>query len=139
MNNLIFEKVWEEDTFIEIKITAKSKYSTSYQMCYVDEDEINKMNEKIAFYIADYSQDIYIEFGEKKGNYTPAFSMEIKKADIYGHVKIEVDLEIDDIDDRSHRCKYFVESELGALENFRQKALNFYNSEIGTKISMFLE
>lgn len=136
-NNITFEKVWADDTLMEIKIIAISKFSISHQMCYIDENSIKKMIDKIRLYLADHSQNVYIEFGEKEGNYTPAFSFELKRADVRGHVKIEVDIEIDDIVDRSHRCKYFVESELGAIERFSQKALNFYESEIGTIISLF--
>lgn len=137
VDNIIFEKVWEDETFIEMKITAISKFSTSYQTCYVDESGINQMIDKINFYLVDSTQSISINFGEKAGNYTPAFSMKLMNADKRGHLKIEVDIEIEDIDDRSHRCKYFVESELGAVERFGQKALNFYQSQIGTSISMF--
>lgn len=137
VDNIIFEKIWEDETFIEMKITAISKFSTSYQTCYVDEGEINQMIVKIKFYLADSSQSVYIKFGEKAGNYTPAFSMKLMRADKRGHLKIEVDIEIEDIDDRSHRCKYFVESELGAMERFGQKASSFYQSQIGTRISMF--
>lgn len=137
VDNIIFEKIWEDGTFIEMKITAISKFSTSYQTCYVDESGINQMIDKINFYLADSTQDISINFGEKAGNYTPAFSMKLMSTDKRGHLKIEVDIEIADTDDRSHRCKYFVESELGAIERFSQKASNFYPSQIGTSISMF--
>lgn len=137
MNNIIFEKVWEDDTSIELKITAISKYATSYQSCYVNEAEIQEMIIKINEYVKDYTKDVYIIFGEKEGNYTPAFSMNLLKADSRGRVKIEVDIEIDDTEDRSHRCKYFVESEIGAIERFGQNALDIYISEIGTSISMF--
>lgn len=137
MNNITFEKLWEDDTSIEVKITAESKFSKSYQMCYVDETELKQMINKINLYITDYSKDVYIEFGEKEGNYTPAFSMKLMKAELNGHVNIEVDIEIDDIADRSHRCKYFVESELGAIERFGQQANDFYKSNIGDSISLF--
>lgn len=137
MDNIIFKKVWEDENFIEIKITAISKFSTSYQTCYIDESSLEHLMSKLNSYFNDYTQNSYIEFGDKKGNYTPAFSMELMGADVRGHVKIEVDIEIDDVDDRSHRCKYFVESELGAIERFSQKAFDFYGSQIGTSIAMF--
>lgn len=35
-----------------------------------------------------------MELGKKEGNYTPAFSMCMMPADMSGHVKIEVDIEI---------------------------------------------
>lgn len=129
--------MWEDESLIEIKITAISKYSTSYQMCYINESELIEMISKINIYINNYTENVYIEFGDKKGNYTPAFSMKLLKADIQGHVKIEVDVEIDDNENRNHRCIYFVESELGAIERFNQQAVKFFKSPIGTTISMF--
>lgn len=138
INNIIFEKVWQDEYLIEIKITAISKFSETYQLCYVNENELKQVTEKISLYMEDYTQDRYIEFGRKEGEYTPAFSMKLMSADKRGHLNIEVDIEIADIDDRSHRCNYFVESELGAIERFGQKLTDFYEAEVGTTISMFL-
>jgi len=42
--------------------------------------------------------------------------MELLPADSSGHVKIEVDVEIDDNDTRSHRCCFYVNTELGQVE-----------------------
>lgn len=63
-----------------------------------------------------YQEACYLEFGHKEGNYTTAFSMKLLPADVQGHVKIEVDIEIDDNDTRSHRCCFYVNSELGLVE-----------------------
>lgn len=136
MDNIIFEKIWEGDKSIELKITAISKYLTACQPCYVNEGEINKMVSKIKEYLSDSTKDMYIQFGEKEGNYTPAFSMNILKADAQGCVKIEADIEIDDVYDRSHRCQCFIESELGAIERFAQKAAVIYKAATGTCVSM---
>ena len=35
MNNLTFEKVWQENDLIELKITAVSKYVQAFQYCYI--------------------------------------------------------------------------------------------------------
>ena len=137
MDNIIFEKIWEDETLIQIKITAISKYITAFQNCYVNKITIEETNKRIKQYIDNYNNDVYIQFGEKIGNYTPAFSMNILKSDIYGHVKIEVDLEIDDTDDRSHRAKFFVVSELGAIEKFRIQFLKILENKIGATISIF--
>jgi len=137
VENIILKKVWEDDTMIEVEITAISKHVTSYQLCYVNEMEMQEMVTKIERYIKDFTKEAYIQFGEKEGNYPPAFSMKLLNANSCGHIKIEVDIEIDDVDDRSHRCKYFVKSELGAIERFGERTLTLYKSEIGTSISMF--
>ncbi|MDE7258755.1 MAG: hypothetical protein K2N77_05900 [Lachnospiraceae bacterium] len=57
-----------------------------------------------------------MEFGKKEGNYTPAFSMCILPVDTSGHMQVEVDIEIADNDTRTHRCCFYVKSELGLIE-----------------------
>ena len=64
------------------------------------------------------NNNCYLEFGIKTGNYTPAFSMNILPVDVYGHLKIEVDIEIEDNDERRNRCLFYVNSDLGYVERF---------------------
>ena len=59
-----------------------------------------------------------MEFGKKKGDFTPAFSLRFLPTDNSGHVEIEIDMEIDDNPDRKHRCKFYIYSELALIEQF---------------------
>lgn len=77
MNNIIFEKVYQDDSLIELKITAESEFVTAYQKCYIEDKELIKISERICDYVHDFNTDCYLEFGKKEGNYTPAFSMYI--------------------------------------------------------------
>lgn len=99
MDNIIFEKVWQDESLIELKISASSEFVSAYQSCYIHD-----------------KKSCYLEFGKKEGNYTPAFTMCIMPADMSGYVKIEVDIEIADNDTRSHRCCFYIKSELGLIE-----------------------
>ncbi|MBD5526433.1 MAG: hypothetical protein HDR04_18945 [Lachnospiraceae bacterium] len=71
MDNIIFKKVWQDDNLIELEISNR-----------------------IQKYIDNCNEPCYLEFGKKEGNYTPAFSMCILLADTFGHVQVEVDIEI---------------------------------------------
>lgn len=116
MDNIIMKKIWQDGDLIELKISASSEYVSAYQTCYIQEVKLEAIAEKISQYTFNYNDTYYMEFGNKQGNYTPAFSMCILPADMSGHVKIEVDIEIDDNDTRCHRCCFYVQSELGLIE-----------------------
>ncbi|WPC42728.1 hypothetical protein [Clostridium sp. JS66] len=137
MNNIIFEKVWQDSDLIELKITAISEFVTAYQSCYVQNNNLEEISEKIRKYSQLYNEDCYVEFGKKNGDYTPAFSMKIMKPDISGHLKIEVDVEIDDINNRSHRCCYYVESELGTIDKLWAKLNKLIADDVGGKVSLY--
>ena len=115
-DKLVFEKIYQDDSLLELKISAKSENVSAYQNCYIQDTELSAISEKIYKYVDNYQEACYLEFGHKEGNYTPAFSMKLLPADVHGHVKIEVDIEIDDNDTRSHRCCFYVNSELGLVE-----------------------
>ncbi len=137
MNNIVIEKIWEDETIIEIKITAISQFVTAYQNCYTDELTLLDISKKIVEFTNNFTKDCYIQIGEKEGNYTSAFSMNFMQANSSGHVNIEMDIEIDDIKNRSHRCKYFVEGELGAIERLGNKLKTLCKSAIGIQISLY--
>ena len=43
--------------------------------------------------LSNFNESYYLEFGQKEGYYTPAFSMCILPADELGHMTVEVDIE----------------------------------------------
>lgn len=58
-------------------------------------------------FLLDLTSEYYVEFGDKRGNSTPAFSLLFLLKDALGHVQIEVDMEIDDNSKRS-RDAFFI-------------------------------
>jgi hypothetical protein len=56
-----------------------------------------------------------------------------------GHITIEIDLEIDDVEDRSHRCVCNVYTELGLLERFAKRIPAVINSKTGFEVSLLEE
>lgn len=121
MDNIIISKLWQDDDLIELDVIAKSKYVTINQSCYVSIEDIIKNSELIEKYVKNSDNEMYIEFGNKKGNYTPAFSLKLFPMDSHGHLIIEADLEIDDNNTRCHRCIFFIEAELGSIEHFAKE------------------
>lgn len=83
-----------------------------------------------------YNEPCYLEFGKKEGNYPPAFSMCLIPADNSGHVKIEVDMEIADNDTRAHRCCFYVNSELGLVEQLGKSLKRMAAGAVGDSVSL---
>lgn len=136
MDNIIFEKVWQDKSLIELKISASSEFVSAYQSCYIQDWKLEETAEKICNFVGKYDESCYLEFGKKEGKYTPAFSMCMMPADMSGHVKIEVDIEIADNDTRSHRCCFYVKSELGLIEHLGKGLKKLIIEQDGIKVSL---
>lgn len=134
MDKMQFEKIWQNDNVIELKISACSEYASAYQNCYIQDTDLKEIGEKICDYVSDHTNSCYLEFCQKEGNYTPAFSMEVLPADVRGHEKIEVDIEINDNDTRAHRCCFYINSELGLVEQLGKSLKWLVTERIGESV-----
>lgn len=137
MDNIIFEKIWQDANLIELKISASCEFASAYQSCYIQDKKLEEIAEKICCFAENFNEACYLEFGKKEGNYTPAFSMCMLPADISGHVKIEVDIEIADNDTRSHRCCFYVKSELGLIERLGMALKKSIIEPDGCEVSLY--
>ena len=136
MDNIIIKKVYDEDGLIELRVQATAEFVNVYQSCYVQSTDLKDYSDVIVEYSKNYSEDCYIEFGNKEGDYTPAFSLNFLKADMRGHVVIEVDMEIADNEERTHRCCFYVKSELGIVTQFGKLLNELVTSEINTEVKL---
>lgn len=136
MDNIVFEKVWQDENLIELKISAISEFVSAYQSCYIQDKVLNEISEKMCKYVDNVQETCYLEFGKKEGNYTPAFSMSILPAEMSGHTKIEVDIEVADNDTRCHRCCFYVKSEIGLIERLGINLKKLVTEAEGSIISL---
>lgn len=136
MDNIILEKIWQEEDLIELKITVNSEYASAYQNCYIQDKNLKTISNSIVEYSCNSKKTCYVEFGKKEGNYTPAFSMYFLPSDEYGHIKIEVDIEIADNNVLAHRCSFYVNSELGLIEKFGMCIIDLITEKEGVKVSL---
>lgn len=134
--NIQIKKIWEDGDLIQLEILCWSEFATARQNCYIQIQDLIKSFEKIQRFIQQPLEKCYLEFGNKSGNYTPAFSMELSSIDKLGHVNIEVDVEIDDNDSRKHRSCFFVRSELGYVEQFGKKLQALGKNPLEHKVSL---
>lgn len=59
MNNLTFERVWQDDDFFQIKVTAQSELITASITSYTYDDYISKLSERLSDFPKDF-EDVYI-------------------------------------------------------------------------------
>ena len=134
-DNITFEKSWEDEYCFEVKIQVESEYASVWQKCYLSDQLVDDLSGIIADFCTGKNENAYFESGSKSGKHTPAFSFRLSH-DGKGHVTIETDMEIDDVDDRSHRCTCSVNTEIGLLEQFGTRILRLKRGEIGTIVSL---
>ena len=136
MDNIIVSKIWEDETIFELQIEVYSQYVKAYQSCYFDGELLNKLSTFLTDFCSLDNPATYFESGPKTGKFTPAFSLGLS-TDRQGHVTIDVDLEVCDVDDRSHRCQCNVMCELGSLENFGKRIAKLTDGKIRTRIALY--
>ncbi len=51
MDNIIFEKVWHDRNLIELKISANCEFASAYQSCYIQDEKLVEISEKICDYV----------------------------------------------------------------------------------------
>ena len=137
MDNIILKKIWQDEDLIELKISANSEFASAYQSCYIQQIKLEEIVEKIRNYVDHYNEACYLEFGQKDGNYTPAFSMYLLPANMSGHINIEVDIEIADNNMRNHRCVFYVKSELGLVEKLGMDLKKLIAEPTGSEASLY--
>lgn len=136
MDNLKFKKIWKDESLLELKISANCEFVSAYQNCYIEDIALREISKKIYSYISNHNSTYYFEFGKRDNNYTPAFCMSILAADTFGHVKIEVDIEIFDNDNHLHRCCFYVNTELGSIERLSDSLIKLINAPDDFEISL---
>lgn len=127
--------LWEDETIFELRISASNQYVSAYQDCYFNDGLLKKLSDFLVTYSTGKYDCDYFESGQKRGNYTPQFSLKLG-VDRTGHVTIEADLEIGDVRDRSHRCQMNVFCTLGELESLGRRLNSLMHNEIGASVSL---
>ena len=133
--NICIEKIWEDNYCFEIKLSIESEYISAWQTCYFDSVTFGELCAFLIRYCEGSFDSNYYESGPKQGNYTPQFSIRLKN-DNAGHITLEMNLEINDVEDRTHRCVCNVYTELGLLEQFAKKISILDRAKIGFSVSL---
>ena len=128
MDNIRIKKIYEDTELIELQISAEASFVKAFQYCYVQMDDLKRFSKDVLDYVDNCTHGCYVELGSKQVNFTPACSFKFLPSNKFGHLNIEVDIEINDNSERLHRCVFYVKSELGLVESFG-RALNYLGEE----------
>ncbi|MBS0949479.1 hypothetical protein JK159_03675 [Weissella minor] len=133
MDNLRIEKTWSDNDFFEINIKGSNEFITCEQNIYVAFESISTICTKLFEYVNQPNKALYFESGDKTGAYTPAISVNILPAELTGTILIELDMEIEDNDERRHRAVFYVKTDKFNLKSFSEKLEKYIlkDTEIG--------
>lgn len=136
-DNIIFERIWEDTSFFEVKVTCQSESVCATTKIYVDNEAINALCQKINDVVSQSTAKAFWQAGERGNETTPSMSFDFA-CDGSGHVIIDVYMELDDGGELSaHNCAFYVNTEVGLLENFSRKLQSIKNAGLGSKAELF--
>lgn len=130
MDDLIFKLIWEDENIFELNIEAKTNYVLVNENVYFNKDKIKQLSNIILKYIDNPKCEIYYESGPKKGIYTPSFSISFKGLNEKSKSILEIEMEINDNDNRMHWCKFNLLTELSLLQSFANNILKLPDIKI---------
>ena len=143
LDNIILRTEWFDETekFCEIRLDCETKYLTIYQVCYIFEEKMSKVNIVMDEYIKNPHQMKEIIFGDDSEGGSGYFSFLLTPINLKEELKIEVDMEIADNENSLHRCKFFINTQLENLKYFRNNLPRIFlkNSNIEIKLHPYLQ
>lgn len=124
-DNIIFKKMWEDDTLMQLNVVCSSPVAMASTMIYVNNFLIDELICQINQFL-DGTVEASSWANEHRGDgSTACVSFRFCKKDTLGHINIEVYAELDDGGTYTdHNCCFFVETEYGLLMDFCKKLLN---------------
>lgn len=125
MDNISIKKIMHDGNLIKLHLEAKNEYVLINQDCYIEDIKLKENCCNIIDFLSGDVENCYSEFGIISKSNTPAFSIFLKKIDLIGHILIELDCEVCDDENRGHRCKMFVKSNISDVERFTKKLMSF--------------
>lgn len=140
-DNIIFDIVWDDfigfnnlGDFFEIKVTAYNSFiKVNNFNFYMTSSECKKLSKMIYKYI---QKNETIAYENKSSADNNEINIEIKPADVHGHVIIILKIENVDNNDNKNFAQLAIETEIGLLENFSKNILELINSGVGHKVSL---
>lgn len=137
-DNLMFEKAWHDVSMIELRVVAATSCVCACQTCYLGYEDVREKGRALERCGPACDGVVFLEFGRKEGNSTPAFSMELSPAPGGGDgVRIEMDMELDDdYGTRSHRCRFFLQCTQGALNGLGRGLASLADFPVGSACSL---
>ena len=145
LDNIIFERIWDS-SFLIGRITAQSAHirATVDHLYFEESDVLSLANLLLSlpFPLKDHTAYRWVSTARSEPNSDMGteISFTITQKDRLGHMLVEVFMVIQDGDihhsriNEDHCCRFFVQTEIGSLNDFGKRLLSF--SESNTRISL---
>ena len=140
VDNIRIERIWQDEDFFEILVTCNNDVITASTEVYVTNLAIKQLQNEIAQFLQFKKTEIFWKSGERGNQTTSCVEFKICMKDSNGHVLIEAFMELNDggsLD--KHTCCFFINTELGMLQDFNSKLGMLINPMIGTNVSLVEE
>lgn len=140
MDNLVFERIWEDNEFFMLNVSASSPHASVCEKIYTTDAAIAALSDGICDYCDKKRVDFFWENGKKGDGYTTYLSLRFLTADRLGHAKIEVFCEIADGGSyEKHNSCFYLSTDCSALYTFAKGLLALCAKGTGKKIALCAE
>lgn len=137
MNNFSLERIWEDMEFFEIEVIAKSEFIQACGKFYTTTEKIDRLIASLSSFPQNSKDRFIWENGVKGDKFTPYISLEFWCVEKFGHIVIEVYMEIDDGGSYDkHNCCFYIKTEVGLLNNFGKSLALLNERGIGKKVTL---
>lgn len=137
MNDLSFEKIWEDADFYEVRIFVRTDCAQVNTTTYITPEAIGKLAGGLKDFPRMQDDRFYWENGERGNASMPFISLEFWCKDWRGHVEIKIYLEFADDDiANGYHCYFALSAEVGQLSDFGRALLRLNRPGIGTEIKL---
>lgn len=132
---IIMERIWQDTCFFKMRVTCKSKIIYVQSDVYTANECMDDLYEKLRSFVNGTMDEVYWLNGDTGDDSTPCISLRFIRKDRLGHILIEVYMELDDGGTLSkHNCCFFINTELGLLDQFTKSLVNLKESKLGVKV-----
>lgn len=129
MDNISIERIWQDQEFYEIRVTAQSKYVCATVDIYVQ--DITDLANALTVYPQNSPEYFWQQQYERK-----SLSFHVTQKDKCGHLFVEIELFSSELGDE-YKCCFRIETEIGLLNTFGKGLLQINKQDsIGIKIAL---
>ena len=137
MDMLTLERVWEDEDFFELEITAKTNTVWVKSKFYTTNELIDRLASEIMFLLKDNRNRFFWANETRSDGLPPSFSLRVSFEDKLGHIKIDTYVKLDDdAFDETHSCSFLIRTEYGALERFGKELFYLTQRGIGFRAEL---
>ena len=131
IDNIIFEKIYMDYDFYEIRITCRNEVVTTFADCYVNNQGIHELSQKIDEYVSGKTDSFSWSAGDCDEGDLSGVVLNVFPKDKYGHLYIQVMTSESYTMSMCNKCCLYIHTELGLLNTFGNRIKVLNNSFVG--------